>query len=273
MSVRTLGWGRRGPAGTIAIGSVTQGPPGSQPAVTNSGSTIAATLNFTFPASRDGTNGTTPTLAIGTVTTLAAGAQATASITGSGSAYQVNLGLPAGVAGTNGQTATFTIGSVTTLAAGASATVTLSGAGPAYTLSFGIPAGAAGSNATATPLATTQPAALGATAQTGSSTAAARSDHVHPLPAGRLELIGTYTQTETMLVALNVGVARRTATLNGVLANDRLLAILVGAPTAGCELLNVYPTAANTISIGLYLPALGIGSTYTVPIAVYRIAQ
>lgn len=131
--------------------------------------------------------------------------------------------------------------------------------------------GPAGSSAPATPLSDAAPPALAKTAAAGTSTSAARGDHAHPLPAGRLELVGTYTQSETMVVSLNVGVARRSATLAGVLATDKLLAILSGGPTAGCELLNVYATAANTISIGLYLPALGVGATYSVPIAVYRI--
>lgn len=130
--------------------------------------------------------------------------------------------------------------------------------------------GPAGSDAAATPLATQMATALG-NAAVGTSSRAAREDHVHPLPSGRLTLVGTATISETMLVSLALGVVRKTATITGVATSDKLIAILNGAPTAGCELFNVYPTAANTVSVGLLLPALGVGATYSVPIAVYRI--
>lgn len=47
----------QGPAGSVAIGTVTTGAPGSQAGVTNSGTGSNAILNFTIPRGQDGTNG------------------------------------------------------------------------------------------------------------------------------------------------------------------------------------------------------------------------
>jgi hypothetical protein len=130
--------------------------------------------------------------------------------------------------------------------------------------------GPAGSNASATPLGTTAPRALG-TATPGTSANAAREDHVHPLPSGRWELIGTLTVTENLIIALSVGMKRMTLPLAGVAATDRLIAIPTGAPSTGCEVVNAYPAAAGSVSIGYYTPTLGALTSYSIPIAVYRI--
>lgn len=93
-----------------------------------------------------------------------------------------------------------------------------------------------------------------------------------PAPtSGRLELVGTLNFNETLLVSLAVGMKRRTVALAGVGASDRLTFIATGAPTAGCEVINVYPASAGNISVGYYTPLLGIGASYSMPIAVYRI--
>lgn len=89
--------------------------------------------------------------------------------------------------------------------------------------------------------------------------------------AGRLELIGTLNFSETLLVSLAVGMKRRTVALAGVSASDRLTFVATGAPTTGCEVINVYPASAGNISVGYYTPVLGIGASYSMPIAVYRI--
>lgn len=89
--------------------------------------------------------------------------------------------------------------------------------------------------------------------------------------AGRLELIGTLNFSETLLVSLAVGMKRRTVALAGVSASDRLTFVATGAPTAGCEVINVYPASVGNISVGYYTPLLGIGAAYSMPIAVYRI--
>ncbi|KQM37944.1 hypothetical protein ASE59_11635 [Sphingomonas sp. Leaf10] len=121
----------------------------------------------------------------------------------------------------------------------------------------------------ATPLGTTPALALG-TASAGTSTNAAREDHAHPMPAGRLSLIGTATVGETTVLALALGVKRYTVAMSGLVVGDRIIAILTGAPGAS-SLQDVYVSGANTLNVGLLNPALGIGSTIAVPIAVYKV--
>jgi hypothetical protein len=173
--------------------------------------------------------------------------------------------------GDTGAAPSLAIGTVTTLAPGASATASITGTNPNYTVNFGIPQGTVGSSATATPLATIAASDLGVAA-IGSSPRAAREDHVHNLPSGRLTLLGNVTVTETLLVSLAVGMKRMNLALSGVTTGDRLLAIPNGAPTSGCEVVNAYPATANNVSIGYYTPLLGIGTTYTIPVSVYRIS-
>jgi hypothetical protein len=129
--------------------------------------------------------------------------------------------------------------------------------------------GPAGSSATATPLGTAAPKALG-TAAAGTSTNAAREDHVHPLPSGRLELLTTATVGETGLLMLNLSTKRYTVTAAGAVLTDRLVVALNGFPQNGI-LQDAYVSAAGQVSIGLLLPALGIASTVAVPLAIYRI--
>lgn len=131
--------------------------------------------------------------------------------------------------------------------------------------------GPAGSNASATPLAD-QPGLADATAgAVGVSAKAAREDHKHPFPPGRLTLVGTVTISETLLVSLSLGMKRKTLALTGVATTDMLLAIPNGTPTAGCEVVNAYPASTNNVSIGYYTPALGIAATYSIPVSVYRV--
>ena len=49
--------GDTGPAATVAVGTTTTGNPGTNAAVTNSGSSSAATLNFTIPSGQQGLKG------------------------------------------------------------------------------------------------------------------------------------------------------------------------------------------------------------------------
>lgn len=121
----------------------------------------------------------------------------------------------------------------------------------------------------ATPLGTTTPQPLG-TAAPGSSANAAREDHVHPLPSGRLALVGTATVGETTVVALALGVKRYAVPMTGLAVGDRIIAMLTGAPGSS-SLQDVYVSAANTLNVGLLNPALGIGATIAVPIAVYKV--
>lgn len=89
--------------------------------------------------------------------------------------------------------------------------------------------------------------------------------------SGRLEFIANVAFTETLLLSLAVGMKRRTVAVAGVLAADRLLFAPTAAPTAGCEVINVYPASAGNVSVGYYTPLLGVGASYNMPFALYRI--
>jgi len=130
------------------------------------------------------------------------------------------------------------------------------------------PTGPAGANAT---LGNATPLAAGS-ASAGSSTSAARDDHRHPLQAGTLTSLGNVTISETLLISLALGIQRKTATLSGVAVGDKLLFAPNGVPTAGCEAVNVYASATNQVTVSCFLPALGIGATYSIPVTVFRVA-
>lgn len=134
--------GAQGPAGTIAIGTTTTGAAGSNAAVTNTGTSTAAVLNFTIPT---GAQGPAATVSIGTVTTLAPGSSATVTNVGTSGAAVLNFGIPQGAAGSgsgtltsftftnaNGFTGTVTNGTSTpTLSLGTSISGLLKGNGTA----------------------------------------------------------------------------------------------------------------------------------------------
>lgn len=86
-----------------------------------------------------------------------------------------------------------------------------------------------------------------------------------------LTLLGNVTVTETLLISLSLGMKRMALALTGVATGDKLIAVPNGAPSAGCEVVNAYPAGTNSVSIGYYVPALGIGATYTIPVSVYKI--
>jgi hypothetical protein len=252
----------------IAIGTVSTLAAGQPATVANSGTVLAPKLDFGIPAGASGGTPSNPNFAA-TASTLAAGASATAVVSGTYPNLTVAFGIPAGVAGTSPANPSFTT-SVTTLAAGASATASVSGTYPNLVLNFGVPQGAAGSSASATPLASTTPANLG-TAAVGTSTSAARADHVHNLPTGLLTQVATGTLGETLLVSLSLGVKRYTISAPGTATTDRLVVALTGAPS-NATIQDAYVSAAGTVSVGLLLPALGIGSTVSAPVAIYKVS-
>ena len=103
--------GSDGAAATIAVGSTTTGDAGTNASVTNSGTSSAATFNFTIPkgdtgatgaAGSDGSDGAAATIAVGTVTTGAAGSSATVTNVGSSSAATFNFSIPKGDTGAQG---------------------------------------------------------------------------------------------------------------------------------------------------------------------------
>lgn len=94
--------GSAGAAATVSIGTVNSG---SNAAVTNSGNSSAAVLNFTLPKGDKGDTGSAgaaATVAVGTVTTGAAGTEAVVTNSGSSSAAVLNFTIPRGATGANG---------------------------------------------------------------------------------------------------------------------------------------------------------------------------
>ena len=105
--------GDTGDAATIAVGTTTTGAAGSSASVTNSGTSSAATFNFTIPrgdtgaTGATGATGTAATIAVGTTTTGAPGTSATVTNTGTSSAAVFDFSIPRGAGvitgGTTGQ--------------------------------------------------------------------------------------------------------------------------------------------------------------------------
>lgn len=92
--------GPTGPAGsaaTVTVGTTTNGEPGTNAIVTNSGTTSNAVLNFVIPR---GEQGNSSTIAIGTTTTLPFGSNATVTNVGTPTNAILNFGIP----GSNGTT-------------------------------------------------------------------------------------------------------------------------------------------------------------------------
>lgn len=89
--------------------------------------------------------------------------------------------------------------------------------------------------------------------------------------AGRLQFIADVPFSETLLLSLSLGMKRRVVAVAGVLATDRLVFAPTAIPTAGCEVINVQPSGAGNVSVGYYTPLLGLGATYSLPFALYRI--
>lgn len=148
--------GTLGPAATIEVGTVTTGAAGSSATITNSGSSGAATFNFTIPrgdTGATGATGTAATIAAGTTTTGAAGSSATVTNSGTSAAATFDFTIPRGDTGETGATgatgaqgpaATIAVGTTTTGAAGSSASVVNSGTSSAAVFDFTVPAGATG---------------------------------------------------------------------------------------------------------------------------------
>lgn len=132
------------------------------------------------------------------------------------------------------------------------------------------PQGVAGATGATSPLSNATPLAAG-TASAGTGINASREDHRHPAQTGTLTLVGTVTVGETLLVSLSLGVKRYTGTMAGLAVGDRIMAFLTGSPGAS-SLQDIYVSATNTYNVGLLNPALGIGATIAVPIAIYKVA-
>jgi hypothetical protein len=94
--------GDTGNTGTVEIGTVTTGAAGGSASVTNSGTSTAATLNFSIPQGAKGDTGTAATIAVGSVTTGAAGSAASVANSGTASAATLNFSIPQGAKGDTG---------------------------------------------------------------------------------------------------------------------------------------------------------------------------
>jgi hypothetical protein len=213
-------------SGTLAINSVTTLAAGSQAYVKNDlGTAFAAKLDIGIPA------GPATLVSVGNTTTLSPGSNATVSgVTDAGN-LTLSFGIPSGTNGTNGTngvTPSFAIGNVVTGAAGSSAlvTATTTNSGANVTLDLTIPrgdTGSSGENGTSVTLSSATPSALG-TAAAGSSTLAARGDHVHALPViSYANLSGvpstfapsTHTHTASQITDLSTSAATSVAGRTG----------------------------------------------------------
>jgi hypothetical protein len=88
--------------------------------------------------------------------------------------------------------------------------------------------------------------------------------------AGKLVLMTTATVGETLTIGLSLSVKRYAVTASGAAVGDKIMLALTGAPTNG-TLQDAYVSAAGTVSVGVLLPALGIGATISVPLAIYKV--
>ena len=131
----TGGTGPQGPSGTVAVGSTSTGAEGTDAAVTNSGTSTNAVLEFVIP------RGNAATVAVGTTTTGAPGTDAEVTNSGDGHAAIFDFVIPEGIG------ATADVGTVTTVTEDDAATVTNSGTTVDAIFDFEIPQGITGDSA------------------------------------------------------------------------------------------------------------------------------
>jgi len=121
--------------------------------------------------------------------------------------------------------------------------------------------------ATNTPLATTNPAALG-TVSVGVGTTAARADHVHPLQtAGVNTLVGTLTVSQTAVIAISAGWRKVTVTVSsglGLTTGTPIILVPSSSLTDGYTIAtNAYVASSTTVEVMLQAPLLAIGQSYS----------
>lgn len=85
-----------------------------------------------------------------------------------------------------------------------------------------------------------------------------------------LVLLGNATLGETTVLSLNLGVRRYTIPMVGAAVGDRLVTALTGAPQNG-SVQDAYVPSSGNANIGVLVPALGIGATIAVPVAIYKV--
>lgn len=94
--------GPQGPAGTIDVGAVITGAPGSAVIITNTGTPSAAILNFTIPRGDVGAQGPSGTIAVGAVITGAPGSAVVVANSGTATNAIFNFTIPRGDVGAQG---------------------------------------------------------------------------------------------------------------------------------------------------------------------------
>jgi microcystin-dependent protein len=127
--------GSQGPSGTVAVGSTSTGAEGTDAAVTNSGTSTNAVLEFVIP------RGNAATVAVGTTTTGEPDTDAEVTNSGDGSNAIFDFVIPAG------HGATIDVGTVTTVTEDDEATVTNTGDNVDAIIDFEIPQGKTGDSA------------------------------------------------------------------------------------------------------------------------------
>ena len=155
--------GVQGLAGTVGVTeAIVTGAAGTSASVTNTGTSSAATLNFTVPRGNTGVQGVQgiqgvqgPAATVGVteaIVTGAAGTNATVTNTGTSSAATLNFTVPrgdTGIQGGQGVAATVAVDATTvTGASGTNASVTNTGSSSAANFRFTIPRGADGTDGT-----------------------------------------------------------------------------------------------------------------------------
>lgn len=139
--------GPRGWAGTMAVGEVTTGAPGTDAAIENVGTAQDAVLDFEIPRGDvgpegdKGDEGTAATVTVGETSTGAPGTDAQVTNTGTSLDAVLDFDIPRG---DKGDAATVTVGETSTGAPGTDAAVTNAGDLHAAVLDFEIPRGDVG---------------------------------------------------------------------------------------------------------------------------------
>ena len=130
----------------FSIGTVTTGTPGSNAAVSITGTQCEPVLNFTIPRGNPGEDGCDPEVnATATATTLSSGSNATVQVARGGSkcnrTFAFTFGIPKGEPGQDGCDPSLSIGTVTTGTPGGAASASITGSDCNYSLNLTIPQG------------------------------------------------------------------------------------------------------------------------------------
>ena len=113
--------------------------------------------------------------------------------------------------------------------------------------------------------------ATGAKGDTGSSGAQGIQGVTGNAGTNATILVGSVTLAESALVTLALSVRRVTATLAGTVTTGSYVAIPVSPPPAGYSIQDCYCGTNGQITVGLLVPVLGVGSSYSIPVKIFRL--